>query len=203
MPKKKLTPRQEQGLKTRKDIFDAAVGLFERKGYYKVTVNDICEQAGVSTGAFYNHFKSKDQVIMELFLRIDNFYQDVARDIAGKSTVMEKLEAFMESAMSYMSSLGTSFTRILYHTQLGPNKRKAYISSPSRPLYDIALSIIEEGQKKGEIRGDMDPKTLARIIISCHRGLIYEWCARNGEFDLVEDSEELLKLFRPALRPPV
>ncbi len=201
MAKKKLTPRQEQALKTRKDIFDAAVDLFERKGYYKVTIGDICERAGVSTGAFYNHFKSKDQVIIELFLRIDSFYQDVAKDIAAEESAWDKLEKLMESAMSYMSSLGEPFTRILYHTQLGPMNKKAYMISLNRPLYNICLSLIQEGQGKGEIRNDLGAPDLARVLIACHRGLIYEWCARGGEVNLLEDSYTLLELLRPAMRP--
>ncbi len=201
MAKKKLTPRQEQAQKTRKDIFDAAVDLFERKGYYKVTIGDICERAGVSTGAFYNHFKSKDQVVVELFLRIDEFYQQVAKDLAAIDSPWEKLEKLMESAMSYMSSLGEPFTRVLYHTQLGPMNKKAYMISLNRPLYNIALALIQQGQEAGEIRTDLDSRDLARVVIACHRGLIYEWCARGGEISLLDDSYTLLELLRPAMRP--
>ncbi len=201
MAKKKLTPRQEQAQKTRKDIFDAAVDLFERKGYYKVTINDICERAGVSTGAFYNHFKSKDQVIIELFLRIDSFYEDIAKDIASAESAWEKLEKLMEGAMSYMNSLGEPFTRILYHTQLGPMNKKAYMISLNRPLYNICLAFMEEGQRKGEVRQDIDARDLARVVIACHRGVLYEWCARGGEVDLMKDSYTLLELLRPAMRP--
>jgi AcrR family transcriptional regulator len=73
MPEKELTPRQKQARESRQKIYDAAVELFEKKGYENVTIEQICSKAGFSAGNFYVYFKSKDQIIMEQFLDIDDY----------------------------------------------------------------------------------------------------------------------------------
>ena len=91
MAKGRLTPRKEQAIATRLKIFDTAVELFEKKGYDRVSINDICKKAGVSTGAFYHYFKSKDQVLREKFLEIDDFTRDLMEDISDMNNAIDKL----------------------------------------------------------------------------------------------------------------
>ena len=56
----KLSQRQIQGQNSRDKLLDAATRLFHENGYQAVTVNDICEAAQLTKGAFYHHFDSKD-----------------------------------------------------------------------------------------------------------------------------------------------
>lgn len=53
-------PRQSRAVETRQKIIDAAVGLFADKGYGETGLNDLTARAGVTTGAFYYHFSSKE-----------------------------------------------------------------------------------------------------------------------------------------------
>ena len=56
----KLSQRQIQGQNSRDKLLDAATRLFHENGYQAVTVNDICEAAQLTKGAFYHHFDSKE-----------------------------------------------------------------------------------------------------------------------------------------------
>lgn len=53
-------PRQPRAVETRQKIIDAAVELFAEKGYAETGLNDLTARAGVTTGAFYYHFTSKE-----------------------------------------------------------------------------------------------------------------------------------------------
>jgi AcrR family transcriptional regulator len=57
---------QTRSVKTRNKIILAARELFARTGYESASVDDICREAGISKGAFYHHFPSKQSVFMEL-----------------------------------------------------------------------------------------------------------------------------------------
>jgi AcrR family transcriptional regulator len=57
---------QTRSIETRAKIIQAAQDLFSQSGYESASVSDICQQAGVSKGAFYHHFPSKQSVFMEL-----------------------------------------------------------------------------------------------------------------------------------------
>jgi len=191
MVKNKITPRKEQALKTRQEIFETAVELFDKKGYEKVSINEICKKAGVSTGAFYHHFKAKDQILMEEFLKTDDFYRELAEEIAGMDDYREKLRAYTVSTMRFLSDMGLRRLKVTYHTQIGPDKKASYLGNEKRALYSIMEALYREGQEKGEIRGDLSSEELARLAIHCYRGIIYDWCLANGSFDLVEASERM------------
>jgi hypothetical protein len=107
----------------------------------------------------------------------------------------------MSAAMKYLSDLGNRFLRVLYHTQIGPDKTKSFFDSERRPLYSIVYSIIEEGQEKGQIRTDMESHELGQLIINFHRGLIYDWILKNGSYDLQEEAEKIFKIFYDGIRP--
>ena len=57
---------QQRGEETRSHILDVAGELFAQRGYDATSVADICDGAGVTKGAFYHHFESKQAVFLEL-----------------------------------------------------------------------------------------------------------------------------------------
>ena len=61
----------------RKEILERAERLFVTKGYTKTTVNDILKEIGIAKGTFYHYFKSKEEVMDEIIMRI--IKEDVAK----------------------------------------------------------------------------------------------------------------------------
>jgi TetR/AcrR family transcriptional regulator, cholesterol catabolism regulator len=194
MARKKITPRIEKGQQTRQAIFDTAISLFAKRGYDKVTIDDICEKVGVTKGAFYNHFKSKDQIILEEFMRMDEHYIKVAQDISGLESSTEKLRVFNHEAVKLMADLGVTIMKVVYHSQVAPNMRKPYLMDGRRYLYKITDELIREAQESGEIRADLASEEMAVMLINCFRGQIYHWCLTNGSFDLVGTCDRLFDL---------
>lgn len=52
-------------MQNRQQVIDTAVALFKEKGYEAVTVNEICKASGIAYGTFFNHFKSKGNLLWE------------------------------------------------------------------------------------------------------------------------------------------
>src|SRR5215831_15472149 len=61
----RATSRDLQREDTRRRIFQAAVEIFSRDGYAAARIDDIAEAAGVSHGAFYFHFATKEEVLSQ------------------------------------------------------------------------------------------------------------------------------------------
>src|SRR3954447_2531262 len=59
-------PRSPKGHRTRARIVAAAKEIFEENGFLDARISDISERAGLSHGAFYHHFDSKEQVFREI-----------------------------------------------------------------------------------------------------------------------------------------
>src|SRR3981081_3953291 len=65
------TPRSRKGVQTRARLLDAAKQIFEERGFLEARISDIAERAGLSHGAFYHYFDSKEQVFRELAEAMD------------------------------------------------------------------------------------------------------------------------------------
>ncbi len=201
MAKRKEAPKTERGQQTRQAIFDTAIDLFAKRGYDKVTVDDICAKVGVTKGAFYNYFRSKDQIILEEFMRMDEHYVRFAEEISSLPTSLEKFKVFTRAAITLMSETGVRLMKVLYHSQIAPHMSRPYLANERRYLYRITNEIIREGQERGEIREDVPSEEMASMLIDCFRGQIYHWCLANGSFDLVETCDRLMDLLLDSLKP--
>ncbi|MEW6078229.1 MAG: TetR/AcrR family transcriptional regulator [Thermodesulfobacteriota bacterium] len=186
MPGEKLTKRKLQGRETRQKLFETSLALFNERGYENVTIDDICERIGVSKGAFYTHFKSKDQVIVENFMYLDASYDEVLADSKKAKSVFDKMYAFQLYAMRKLEEIGWKAVKLVYHVETGAGKNKSFLTSKSFSLYKIILSLVKEGQKSGDIRKDQSADTITETLVQLYRGVIFDWCLNNGAYSLVE-----------------
>ncbi len=200
MSAKRPLTRKEKGLRTRQRIYRTAMDLFARKGYDNVTVDDICRKLGMTKGAFYAHFRSKDQIILEEFMHMDRHYEVVAESLSSLDSSLEKLRAFNREAIRLMSELGVTIMRVLYHSQIAPRTKDPYLVHAGRNLYRITEQLIREGQERGEIRSDLPPEELTAILINAFRGQLYHWCLTDGSFDLMASCENLMDFLLRGIR---
>jgi len=70
----KQTNRQAQAQQTKDKVYQVAIELFETKGFENITVDEICKVANVSTGTFYNVFKSKYEILDRIFELADDYF---------------------------------------------------------------------------------------------------------------------------------
>lgn len=196
-----MTSREKQRQETRQRIYDTAMDLFTRKGFTRVSVDDICDKIGVSKGTFYYYFKSKDQVLLEEFLKIDKLNQEWIETLEKKHRSPSRILAeFAGMSFAHLNALGVKTLRIIYYSEIDPVIKKSALASSDRPLYAIIEKLIEEGREKGDMRRDLKVRNTAALWIRCYRGITYEWCLWNGGFDLIEAGEEFAKMFGDYLR---
>ncbi|MDD2923453.1 MAG: TetR/AcrR family transcriptional regulator, partial [Anaerolineales bacterium] len=88
---------QQRSEETKSNIIASAIKLFSTHGYNTASVDDICKDAGVSKGAFYHHFKSKQALFLALLdgwlLAIDGAIE-TSKDKPVPETFMQITEAF-------------------------------------------------------------------------------------------------------------
>jgi hypothetical protein len=116
-------------------------------------------------------------------------------------SAVEKLSIFTRRMSQYIAELGVTLLKAVYYSEIGPKKKKKFLLDEKRPIFKIYKQLVHEAQEKGEIRTDLDETMIVDIIIKCSRGNIYEWVLRNGNFDYVEASQQILALFLSGLLP--
>lgn len=191
MAKKKETRRTIQGRITRQKLLDTSTALFSKYGYDNVTIDDICEKIGLSKGAFYTHFESKDQILVENFKEVFDYYDEISGKLCTLKNSLEKLYVFNTYAMKRVKKIGLLTVKRAYHIEMTPGKKKSFLTSHGTSLYKLMKSIIAEGQKNGEIRNDLSSDVIVTFLLQLARGIIFEWCLTNGGFDLVDSSKKI------------
>jgi AcrR family transcriptional regulator len=192
MVKNKLTSRKLQAIETKEKIFRTAIDLFSKKGFENVRIEDICSRIGLSKGAFYTHFASKDQIIIEQFRDIDTYNaREMAGVIARQKTFHDMWTTWSRMYLKYIHNLGKPLVKVAYRSQISLDKKFSFLIDEKRSIYTFMEQVISDGQNRGEVRSDISSKELTRLVVRAYRGIIYDWCLSGSKFDLGTSWKEM------------
>lgn len=146
----------------RRQILDAAVRVFARKGFHTSRVGDIAEEAGVAHGLLYHYFSSKDEVLETVFR--ENWGVLLERIDAVEEGNEPPSEQLRHVAVILLRTwLHTpDVVRVLVREIARSPEVQDRIGELVKPLESIRR-IIERGQEAGEFRTDLDP-TIAAVV---------------------------------------
>jgi TetR/AcrR family transcriptional regulator, fatty acid metabolism regulator protein len=161
-------------------IMNAFSCLMETKDFQSITTSEIAANAGVTEGLIYKYFTDKKdllhQVLNEHFTA---FQAGIEAGIAKKQTCIEKLEAIVFASLESYSQ-NRVLARILL---LEVRNSLTYFDSGAYAMVKIyartILDIIREGMETGELRPDIDPFHLQKVIL----GAIEHTCLKQVIFD--------------------
>src|ERR1044071_5493088 len=94
-------PKQARSKQTKKKIIQAAIQLFQDRGYEKTTSNDIAAEAGVSVGSFYVYFTDKRQLLLTIFDRLaDELFKNIFDGMRPEHLFDSDLRARIKQAVA-------------------------------------------------------------------------------------------------------
>lgn len=167
---------QPRGDETRTRILDAAIECFTHGGYDATGVAEICERAGVSKGAFYHHFLSKQAAFLALFERwlggLDSVLQ-ATRPAGG--TVPQKLEGLavmVEQVLRVSAGEIPMFLEFWRQAAKDPDVWQVTIE-PYRRFRSAFTALVSDGIAEGTLR-PVDPELAAHVIVSLGVGLVLQ-----------------------------
>jgi AcrR family transcriptional regulator len=111
---------------TRDNILDEALRLFAQKGIRETTVRDIARAVGITEGAIYRHFSSKDQIVLELFGRYSSMlYQKIEQAINQSRNDRDRFEGVVKSLLNFAFSNPDAFKFMnIFHYLRGKEVRR-------------------------------------------------------------------------------
>jgi AcrR family transcriptional regulator len=181
MFERELTKRQIQAQNTQDIIYKTAIEMMEEKGFQNLKVEEICKTAGVSIGSFYNCFKSKNDILNEVFRQIDEYFKNSVIDELKSGSSIDRIKIYFEIYADYNVDRGIEFVKQLYGV------RNNLFITKGRYLQAILRDIIEDGQEAGEITRSMTSDEIVEYLFIAIRGVIYHWCLYDGQFDLINE----------------
>ena len=193
-----MAPRPDVSDQRRHQIMDAALTVFSHLGFERASMDDIAKEAGVSKGALYLYYKSKDAIIAKLLqLFFDQALKQVKLLAAGEGSVTEQLLAFTRvltremDRMAAMQPISLQFYAIAARHATIRQHLRAYFAD-YRALME---EVIQRGIAQGELRADISPAETAVTLTALLEGLALLWLIDPQATDWhvqVESSTHLL-----------
>lgn len=178
--------RRQQASQTKNKIFTAATELFNEIGFDKVTIRDICKKAEVALGTFYLHFNSKHEILYEIYHKADDLFEYKQISKRNDLNTFEKIVEIIRIQLSMASTfhLKSDSIKQLYIYQIESDNK--YFLSEDRKLFKQLHKIVEDAQLDGEIRNDVNSHDISWRILRFSRGIIFDWCLHNCDYDIIE-----------------
>ncbi len=165
----KITTAHGQGQRDR--IIDAATRCFARHGFHEATIQDVCDEAGLSKGGLYTYFKSKDALLATLIREGFAARLRQARDAArGGRDAVEKLNRIAEFLIGQEHQSAQLLLEIWAEASKNPVLARVY-AERSGEWHKFLTGLLQEGIAEGVIKADVDPDALATVLLAVFGGI--------------------------------
>lgn len=197
-----MNKQQQRSEETKKHILTTAEACFAQDGYDATSVAHICQEAGVSKGAFYHHFDSKQSVFLALLYRWLAM-MDGQMSLLTESTtdVPERLMA-MSGILSHLMRVPDK-QLLIYLEYLNKAAREPEIwETTIQPyhLYRDGISkLVEAGTAEGSLKA-VDPQTTATMVVAMAVGLLIQGFLDPQGADWDKVTQESFSLLIDAIR---
>jgi len=158
----------------KKELVDAAVRVFARKGFHAARVGDIAEEAGVAHGLLYHYFRSKDEVLATIFRDTwDLLQNDTERIENANVPLREQLRRF---ARIYLGSW--LMTPELVSVLVREIARSPEVSGGWVQIRGVTASLqrmIEAAKTRGDVRADCNATLATWAVYGALEEILTGW----------------------------
>ncbi len=167
---------QHRSEETRNHILETATHLFSKNGYDATGVAEICQAAGVSKGAFYHHFPSKQAVFIELLTSylngIDSGFKLMRQDVNQVPQIILQMAGLAGSLFQSADIHLPIFLEFWTQANHDPHIWETAIA-PYRRYQDYFASLVQEGIDQGSLQ-PVDAQLAARVLVSLAMGMLMQ-----------------------------
>lgn len=186
---------------SRQKLLEAVVRIIQTRGISGLNVRAICKEAGLSTGAFYHLFDSKEDVIG--YYLIYTFKRYEAEMIASNEnlTASQKVRNIYQYMVKCYEEAGWEFMTAFY-TPANPMLNYKSRSESNSVVLEKACEYLAEGQEEGTIRSDLDFDGVKLEIAMIATGVMFYWCVFHGDMDAAGVIDRKLEQYLSTLEAP-
>jgi len=186
-----LTSRQQE-------IVWSAIYLIDEKGIQGLTIKNLAARMKFTEAAIYRHFKSKGAILSAI---IDMFKHQTKQIIHEKKQSTDATLDILENTLITFNktfSENPAIVSVIFAEEIFQNETslKAHLMDIIEANEDFFQSIIEQGQKKGEIRNDVDAQQIAVSILGTFRLIVKKWKLNGFKYSLSNETKKLTAYFR-------
>ena len=180
---KKIIPelgrRERRRIETREKLYQTAMELFAKRGFFETTTEDITNAADVGQGTFFNYFPTKSHVLIVLFEKqLSKIAAAQQEADAGNTPIRDVLDRFIHSIVEELAR-SHALTRSLLTAFASQEDVRGLVTNTLSRGREHLGRICEIGQQRGEIRRDRKPADLAMAFQRNVLGTLLIWAMQS------------------------
>ena len=164
---------QTKGVRTRRKIVAEAASIFNRRGYEGASLSDLMAATGLKKGGIYRHFSSKEELAAEAF----DYTWDAAREcrepaVDAQEDAVAWLKALIDNFVTRRPAVpgGCPLLNTAIEADDGNLLLRARVTKALQHWTTRLETIVKTGMKRRQIRGNVDAKTVATVIVATLEG---------------------------------
>ncbi|MGW0866727.1 ScbR family autoregulator-binding transcription factor [Streptomyces sp. NPDC002611] len=186
--------RQERAERTRAALIHAAAEVFDQAGYHGAGLNAILQRAGITTGAMYFHFKSKEELARAVIV-------DQAAELQwpqGKKGLQQLVDVCQYLAVEMRSN-------VLFRAGVRLAVEQSEVNLLDYSIYDWwseqFRTHLTEARELGQLNPEVDEAAFAQVIVASYTGTQIMSRLSTNRSDLPARIENMLRCLLPAIAP--
>src|SRR5262252_8286748 len=200
------TPKQERSKQTKEKIVQAAVRLFQERGYERTTSNEIASAAGVSVGSFYVYFTDKRHLLLTIFDRVsDELFKNIFHNLTAEHLFEPELKPLIRQAVAQAiadKQKRAGLHRVIYELVLKDSefagRHKAAMQRGNTKLREL----ISLAKKAGLTHDDLDVDAASFMVQRVVFDISQDYVAGAVEFDMERAIDSLTDMIDRYLYKP-
>jgi AcrR family transcriptional regulator len=192
--------RDDAKRETREALIAAGLAAFSEEGLDTPSLDSICARAGFTRGAFYVHFKDRDDFLIAVMSHaLEGFIDAMVATGDAALDLQKTIDAFVGAVRHGMFPIkgGVAFHQLMAACTRSPRLRERYVEVLQLAVRRVAIAV-REGQGAGTVREDVNPESIALLLVAITLGA---QAAVEAEFP-VQDAlgpaaQDLSRLLKP------
>jgi AcrR family transcriptional regulator len=199
-----MSPKVSESYKEEKRaaILAGALHCFIEKGFQATKVEDIVRHLGISKGALYGYFSSKEEMYIQMAnSRMDEMVATLSTQFKGLPGAADKIRylfnRFRKQSLLELRKWVTFHLEFMIYASRHPELIESHDRYMDKAL-KVLQDIIEEGQRTGECRSDLDTSSAAYLFWSVRDGLALHFLLGGDETyyrKIIDDMENMVLRF--------
>lgn len=186
----------------REQIAEAALEVIARHGTRSLSVGAVARRIGIVPSAIYRHFHGKEEILSAAIGRMgERLLENAGRAAAGEGGTIPRLRKLLRDHVRAIRE-GYAGPRIVFAEGIdgGGVSHRMEVYHVIRRYLDRVAGILRQGQRAGDLRGDLDPEATAVHFLGLIQPAATLWYLSAGKFDVLLNAERSFEQFADAIR---
>lgn len=178
------------------EIVEATLRLADKVGPDRLATGQVAQAVGVTQAALFRHFPKKQDLWEAVAARIgEKFQQRWLAIERGPADPLDRLRGIVAAQLKLIQSM-PAIPAILFSRELHVENRalRVIFAEFMKNFHLRVERLIAAAQRDGRLRGDIEPRDAAFLVIGLVQGLVLRWSVSGRGFDLPTEGERLLSV---------